>query len=322
MKPLKIGITLGDPGGIGPEVVLKALFQDKNLPAAQYVLFGSRAIVEEEKKNLGLETEIHHFEEDSDRSFSGVSLFELPDQEVKKGCPSKENGAASFEFFQAALEVAQRGELQALVTAPISKTSWRMAGIPWSGHTDFLQHFFPRAMMFFWSENLKVALLSHHLPLKEALKKVKRESLLSFFRSLHQNLRLFPQGEFELLVAGLNPHAGEGGILGSEEKEEIEPAVRSAQEEGINIHGPFPPDTVFREAFGNPEKIVISLYHDQGLIPFKLISFEKGVNLTLGLPFVRTSPDHGTAFAIAGRGVANPLSMAEAIRLAFKLSSL
>ncbi len=175
--------------------------------------------------------------------------------------------------------------------------------------------------MSFWSPRLRVALLTHHLPLAEALGRVRREALLDFFRSLHRSLAALEGGPVELLVPGLNPHAGEGGLLGREEETEIRPAVEAARAEGIGISGPYPPDTVFRRALDRPGTLVAALYHDQGLIPFKLEGFEAGVNATLGLPFARTSPDHGTAFDIAGTGSADPRSMIEAVRLAVRFSA-
>jgi 4-hydroxythreonine-4-phosphate dehydrogenase len=175
--------------------------------------------------------------------------------------------------------------------------------------------------MSFWSDRLRVALLSHHLPLAEALGLVRKDVLLDFFRALNQGVRGIKDGPREFLVPGLNPHAGEEGLLGEEEEREIRPAVEIARNEGIHISGPFPPDTVFRRAIGRPEVLVAALFHDQGLIPFKLEAFEAGASATLGLPFVRTSPDHGTAFDIAGKGMANPESMIEALRLAGRFIS-
>jgi 4-hydroxythreonine-4-phosphate dehydrogenase len=316
----KIGITIGDPGGIGPEVVLKALSLKTSLPKANYIIFGSSFVIEEEKQALGLKLDIQPF--DRAKEPGPLTLLEIksPLKMVKKGFPSKVNGQASHLFFKTALEEAKKGTIQALVTAPVSKNSWNLGGLSWAGHTDFLSQIYPQAIMAFWSERIKIALFSHHLPLKAALEKIKKEDLLEFFLLLHQNIEKIRPGTFHFLVAGLNPHAGEEGLLGAEEKEEIIPAIKSAQKEGIRINGPFPPDVVFRNALDHQDKIVIALYHDQGLIPFKLEAFEKGVNVTLGLPFIRTSPDHGTAFDIAGKGIANPDSMVEAIKLACELS--
>jgi 4-hydroxythreonine-4-phosphate dehydrogenase len=318
----RIGITLGDPGGVGPEIVLKALAGDYELPEADYVLFGSAPVLRAEERALGI-----HFDFDSLKAekpaLSGTLTFhEIPSslRTVGKGAPSAKNGLESFRYFKAAVAVAREGNLQAIVTAPISKSSWALAGVPWKGHTDYLSQFYRGAIMAFWSEKLKVALLSHHVSLKNALTKVKKKSLLDFFLSLHRSLKRIQPGGFEFLAAGLNPHAGEDGLLGRDETEEIAPAIKEARRQGVKVSGPYPPDVVFRSALGQSDKIVIALYHDQGLIPFKLVAFESGVNVSLGLPFVRTSPDHGTAFDIAGKNRANPQSLVEAIKLAVALS--
>ncbi len=317
----KIGITLGDPGGVGPEVTLKALASFPSLPPAQYILFGSRAIVENEREALNLPASFPFHREFEKLSGYTLSLHDIavPRHISERGKPTPSNGEASFRYFEQAVREAREGNLQAIVTAPVSKQSWELAGIRWAGHTDYLSHLYPEAIMFFWSDKLKVALYTHHIPLKQAIAKVKKKSLLNFFLQLHNNLRKIQSSRLEYLVSGLNPHAGEQGLMGSEEKEEISPAIKNAQEKGLFINGPYPPDIVFRNSLNKPDKIIIALYHDQGLIPFKLQSFDQGINLTLGLPFVRTSPDHGTAFDISGKGIANPQSMVEAIRLAYKL---
>ncbi len=322
MTPLRIGISIGDPGGIGPEITLKALAAKESLPQANYIVFGSSFILEKERERLGLKLEITPFQNKKDASISSISLWNNTPlaNTIKSGVPSAANGQASFQFFKEAVSQAEQGTIQALVTAPISKTSWKMAGLPWAGHTDYLSHFHPQAIMSFWSEKLKVALFSHHLSLKEALKKVKKANLSKFFIQLDRCLKKISSHQFAFLVAGLNPHAGENGLLGSEERDEIIPAIIETKKKGVDINGPYPPDVVFRLALDHPHQIVIALYHDQGLIPFKLLSFSEGVNLTLGLPFIRTSPDHGTAFDIAGQGKANPLSMIKAIQLAAVLS--
>lgn len=318
----RIGITLGDPGGIGPEIVLKVLAGDYELPEADYVLFGSAAVLRAEEKALGIHFDFDSVKSEISASPGTLTFHEVPSslRTVKKGLPSAKNGLDSFHSFKTAVAEARKGNLQAIVTAPISKSSWALAGVRWKGHTDYLSHFYAGAIMAFWSEKLKVALLSHHVSLKDALKKVRRESLLDFFLSLDKSLKRVRPGGFELLVAGLNPHAGEDGLLGRDETEEIAPAIKEARRQGIKISGPYPPDVVFRNALGQVDKIVIALYHDQGLIPFKLAAFECGVNVSLGLPFIRTSPDHGTAFDIAGKNRANPRSLIEAIKLAATLS--
>jgi len=316
-----IGITLGDPGGIGTEITLKALAQLSLLPEVRFVLFGSRRVVEEEQRSLGLTLDIPTCTTIQSIQGPQFSLYEVenPVQTVHRGSPSAINGKASFLFFEEAVKKTREGLIHSLVTAPISKHSWSMAGISYAGHTEYLGQIFPQAIMSFWSAKLKVALFSHHLRLTEAIQKINKNDLFEFFLRLEQSLSGKKLRARRFLVAGLNPHAGEEGLLGTEESEIISPAIVDAQKKGMAIQGPFPPDVVFRQAFGEPETVVIALYHDQGLIPFKLVAFDEGVNVTLGLPFVRTSPDHGTAFDIAGKGEANPRSMIEAIKLTGRL---
>jgi 4-hydroxythreonine-4-phosphate dehydrogenase len=318
----RIGITLGDPGGVGPEIVLKAFAGEYALPPAEYVLFGSRRVLRNEEKSVGIRFNFAPAGIRKRVSCGSLSFHDLPvpPRTLKKGILSADNGLASFRYFEFAVGEARRGRLQAVVTAPISKKSWALAGLRWKGHTEYLSRLYPEAIMAFWSKPLKVALLSHHLSLRTALRQVKSENLGRFFRGLDRSLKKVRPGGFEFLVAGLNPHAGEDGLLGREEIEEISPAVKKARRAGIRISGPFPPDVVFRMASGRKDRVVVALYHDQGLIPFKLKAFETGVNVSLGLPFVRTSPDHGTAFDIAGRNSASPASMVEAIKLAVAFS--
>lgn len=318
----RVGITLGDPGGVGPEVVLKAFAGDYALPPAEYVILGSERVLRAEERITGIRFDFTRAGVRKRVRSGSLSFHDLPFPQriLKKGIPRAENGRASFRYFQLAVDEARKGRLQAIVTAPISKKSWALAGIRWRGHTEYLSRLYPEAIMGFWSKSLKVALLNHHLPLRAALRQVKTENLARFFRGLDKSLKKTRPGGFEFLVAGLNPHAGEDGLLGREEIEEISPAVKRARRRGIKISGPFPPDVVFRMALGREDRFVIAMYHDQGLIPFKLEAFEKGVNISLGLPFVRTSPDHGTAFDIAGRNSASPASLVEAIRLAVAFS--
>ncbi|MGD8537227.1 MAG: 4-hydroxythreonine-4-phosphate dehydrogenase PdxA [Candidatus Aminicenantes bacterium] len=319
----RIGITLGDPGGIGPEVTLKSLSQREASSPAHFILFGSRPLTEETLKTLGLHMDIPSLTGLESSSLPSICLWDIktPLHMEKKGVVSKENGEASFQYFQRAVKKARDGALDAVVTAPISKHSWALAGIPYPGHTEYLSHAYPQAIMAFWSAKIKVALFTHHISLKEAIKKIKTKALFKFFQLLNNSLIQTGKTNMSFLVSGLNPHAGEEGLLGLEEKEEIAPAVQKAQEGGISIQGPYPPDVVFRKAYDLPDTMVIALYHDQGLIAFKMAAFDEGVNMTLGLPFIRTSPDHGTAFDIAGKGRANPKSMTEAIKLALDLSS-
>ena len=318
----RIGVTPGDPGGIGLEIVVRTLARASALPPAAYILFADPGLVEAEERRLGLRLAARAWRTGRPAE-AGVFLAAVPGPAGPPaiGRVSAENGEASFRAFETAVTEARGGRLEGLTTAPISKAAWALAGHPFGGHTDYLARFYPGAVMTFWSERLKVALLSHHQPLREAVAAVRKDTLLKLFRSLHRALERVPGGPFRLLTAGLNPHAGEEGLLGREEGEEIRPAVDAAAAEGIPVTGPYPPDTVFMKALGEDDAIVVALYHDQGLIAFKLEAFASGVNATLGLPFARTSPDHGTAFDIAGKGVADARSMEEAVRLAAVFSA-
>lgn len=314
----RVGVTLGDPGGIGPEVTLKALAQLTVLPPAQYIVFGSARILERESLALGLSQAFRprRTAAPGDAGLFHEDLGRGPEEDVR-GRPDRGNGAASFLAFETAVGEARAGRLEAVVTGPISKTSWSLAGVKARGHTEYLETYFPDAIMCFWSETLRIALFSHHIPLREALERVRKGRLERFLRTLGRSLGQLGSGrEFELLVAGLNPHAGEEGLLGNEEQSEVKPAIQAARTAGVPVSGPFPPDTVFRQVLGRPDRVAVALYHDQGLVAFKLVSFETGVNMTLGLPFIRTSPAHGTAFDIAGRRAADPRGMVEALRLA------
>ena len=322
MTSPRIGLAAGDPGGVGPEIAAKVLSRLDALPRAAYVLFADPRVVAAEEARLGLRLGLRPWRPDAPTE-PGAFLSPVPGPpgSFETGRVTAANGEASFRAFERAVEEARGGRLGAVVTGPVSKAAWALAGRPFAGHTDYLARLYPEAVMTFWSERLKVALFSHHRPLAEAVGSVRKGALLAFLRSLHRSLGRLPGAPYRLLVAGLNPHAGEAGGLGREEIEEIGPAVEAAAAEGIPAGGPFPPDTVFLKARGEADAVAVALYHDQGLIAFKLEAFAKGVNATLGLPFARTSPDHGTAFDIAGRGAADPGSMEEAVRLAAAFSA-
>jgi 4-phospho-D-threonate 3-dehydrogenase / 4-phospho-D-erythronate 3-dehydrogenase len=227
---------------------------------------------------------------------------------------------SSFKFVKTAIDFALKKKVQALVTAPISKEKWLRSGVAFKGHTELLAKTakVKEYSMFFWSETLKVVLYTIHIPLKDIFRFLHQEEIIRFVKFVDRELfRLFRK-KFTFLISGLNPHAGEDGYLGTEERDIIIPAIRALKSE-VNVDGPYPPDTVFLLAKDMEDSVVISWYHDQGLIAFKLLNFHLGVNMTLGLPYIRTAPDHGTAYDIAGKGIANPTSMTQAIRLAESL---
>lgn len=233
----------------------------------------------------------------------------------------------SFEYVKIGVEMALQKKIAALVTAPISKEKWLKAGIKYIGHTQYLAETAdaPDCSMFFWSERLKVSLFTIHIPLREMFKHIEKTKIIHFIRTLDRQLQNLFKRKFNLLVSGLNPHAGEYGSQGDEEIKEIIPALETLEagtgkESKIDITGPYPADTIFLKALEIKDSVVISWYHDQGLIPFKLLNIHSGVNITLGLPYIRTAPDHGTAYDIAGKNIADPGSMIAAIDLAEKLT--
>jgi 4-hydroxythreonine-4-phosphate dehydrogenase len=246
----------------------------------------------------------------------GVFLKECGDFELEPGKPSVSCGRAQLTFLELSVEDAKRGELDAIVTLPINKEAIKKAGFKFPGHTEFLANSFgvkDYAMMLA-NKKLKVVLLTTHLALKEVPSKVKKEEVLSKLKLIWKEL----PGE-KIGVCALNPHGGEGGLFGTEEVEEIEPAVRKAQEEGIEAYGPYPSDTLFYRALKGDFGVVLAMYHDQGLIPVKLLGFNESVNVTLGLPIIRTSVDHGTAYDIVGKGVAEVKSFKAAVLEALEL---
>ena len=295
-----IAVTLGDPDGIGSEVTFKALKEQ----SFEFPIL----LIGEESFYPGQDylkiNEINQIKE------SGIYFLNIT--------PGKKD--PSFEYVEKATNLALEGKISAIVTGPISKEKWINSGVSYPGHTDY---FVKRSKtkkwaMFFWSSDMKVALFTTHIPLKSVFNYLKKEKITDFCRFINKELEQITGKKQTLFISGLNPHAGESGNLGLEEVKIIIPSVKELKKE-MEIYGPYPPDTVFLEAAKTRDSIVIALYHDQGLIPFKLLNINSGVNVTLGLPFIRTSPDHGTASGIKGKNIANPASMIEAISLAAKL---
>jgi 4-hydroxythreonine-4-phosphate dehydrogenase len=297
-----IAVTLGDPQGIGPEVIAKSIASFS--PAGSLVIVGARRYFPPARIRVI---------NDVRQVRAGETAF-LEVEHV----PAGED--LSFAWVKAASKMAMRGEVAALVTAPVNKDKWLASGLPFRGHTDFFASLVPASplAMFFWSPGLKVALFTHHIPLRAVFTGMNRGRIAAFVRLVDEQLRRLFAREFTYLLSGLNPHAGENGHLGKEETDVIAPAMNDLQGR-MPIAGIYPPDVVFAKARSMKNAVVIAWTHDQGLIPFKLLQARNGVQLTLGLPFVRTSPVHGTAYDIAGQGIADPASMMAAIRLAATL---
>jgi len=314
----RIGITIGDPAGIGPEIVLKAVVSGGH-ETADIVLIGSERTLKVEAENLDMSWP----QLLADKSFSVADPGDI-DFDVTPGVESSEGGLASARCIETAVSMWRAGDIDAIATAPISKNALKLAGYKYPGHTEFLAHLTDtqRFAMSFFADNLRVVLLSTHCSLVDAISLVKREALVELIKFSSEQFESLLGRQVSLAVAGLNPHASEGGMFGSEEAAEIVPAIDVCRRElGINVTGPFAPDTIFLRGFRGEFDAVIACYHDQATIAVKSLSFGSAVNVTLGLPLVRTSVDHGTAFDIAGKGIADASSMTTAVRLAVELTA-
>lgn len=316
---------MGEPGGIGPEVIVKALTYDNVLNFCKPLIIGDYTTVQEALAltNLSLSLKkIETVEEDnSDEMISVLEPFSPEQGRFPRGKPSQEAGRAVYEYIKTAVNLAMENTVAGIVTAPIAKESLKRAGYPWPGHTELLAeltHTKDYAMMLVGGP-LRVILVTIHMALRDVPDKISKERVGQTIRLAKKAAHMLNLKKPRIGVAGLNPHAGEAGIFGIEEREHISPAIKEAQEDGIEVSGPYPPDIIFNLAYKGEIDIVCSMYHDQGLIPLKMIAFDRGVNLTVGLPIIRTSPDHGTAFDRAWQNRANPLSMIEAIKMAASL---
>jgi 4-phospho-D-threonate 3-dehydrogenase / 4-phospho-D-erythronate 3-dehydrogenase len=288
MRLPRIALTMGDPAGIGPEIVSKAMDDPRVSEVCVPVPYGP-----------------------------------VDPTAFAAGVLSGDAGRAAYESIVAAVRDAQAGRVQAIATAPVNKLAFARAGLPWKGHTDLLAHLTssPAVAMLFWSEPLKVVLVTVHVPLADVPRALTRERVDEVIALTAAELPRLGVSRPRLAVAGLNPHAGEGGVLGDEEERVLRPAVEAARAAGIQVDGPFPADTLFVRASRGEFDCVIACYHDQGLIPVKMAAFGRAVNVTLGLPIVRTSVDHGTAFDIAGQNRADASSMIEAVLLAARMAA-
>jgi len=286
----RVGITVGDPAGIGPEIARKAAAHPEILSLCQPALYGPS----------------------SDRELAAFAPGQL----------SAAAGTAAYQAIVAAVEDAMAGRIAAIITAPINKEAFAAANIPWRGHTDLLAHLTGagNVAMMFYADRLSVVLATVHIPLALVSQALTRARLEDVVMLTAAELPRFGRPQPRLAVCGLNPHAGEHGVMGHEEDDVVRPALAACRERGIDVDGPFPADTIFLRAMRGEFDVVVACYHDQGLIPVKMAAFGRAVNVTLGLPIIRTSVDHGTAFDIAGRNIADPGSLLEAVKLAVRLT--
>jgi len=317
---------MGDPAGIGPEVVLKAVAEPEVLSACVPVIVGDAQHLAHTARTLDLRCgyDIVRRDEALPADVPGPLIYHLDNIHgaVTPGVESGASGRAAAEYIEAAVELCGAGALDAISTAPINKRALFLGGYSFPGHTEFLAHLTgsPECAMAFVASNLRIVLISTHVPLAEAIRLVEKERIVRVARLADRELRRWGIPAPRIAVAALNPHGAEGGLFGVEESAEIAPAVEDCRAAGLDASGPHSADTVFLRASRGEFDAVISCYHDQAMIPVKCLSFGEAVNVTLGLPFIRTSVDHGTAFDIAGRGVAEHSSMVAAITLAARLS--
>ena len=321
MNNKKIAITLGDINGVSIEVVIKAL-NSLNLSEDQIILIGSKKALDFHQNllNMNLDKNYHIFNIDD---FLDI---DIEPSDIKIGKDTKLSGIISYSSIKKACELALNNEIKGIVTAPVSKNALNLAGYNFNGQTEILQYFLgnlnKKAQMLFVANNFRVLLLTRHIPLKDVYKQINEEMIYSNIYNINEILKnIFKIKEPRIAICSLNPHAGENGLLGTEEKDIFLRAIKKLSTQGVNVTDPMPADTLFTKVKDNIYDCFISCYHDQGLIPIKLLAMENTVNLTVGLDILRSSPAHGTAFDIAGKNIANEKSMIESIKLIFKLIS-
>lgn len=322
----RIGITMGDAAGIGVEITLKALADETLRQICVPVIIGDQSFLQKTSGELGLKFDFIPDAPDFSINSNQIAVHDLknlPDQ-VVLGADSPVTGRAAAEYIEAAVELWRKKKIDAITTAPISKKAIHLGGYDFPGHTEFLAELTGTKdyAMSFFAESLCVVLLSTHVSLRAAIELIKKDKLVELIKFTDREISKLLKRKARIAVAGLNPHASEDGMFGTEEAREIIPAIKECREKyDIDVHGAFSPDTIFLRGFRGEFDAVISCYHDQATIAVKCLSFGASVNVTLGLPLVRTSVDHGTAFDIAGKNAADASSMKAAIKLAAKLSA-
>ncbi len=320
----RFGITIGDPCGIGPEITLKALHASLEYQR-HALLFGSLCILEYYNKALGYGFAFNTLATIEDWKDGMINVYDpmphISVEEIKIGNVTATGGDLAFKSVLASIQFALAGDISSVVTAPLNKEAIHLAGHKYAGHTEIFGAYThgPSYAMLLWSEKLKAIHVSTHVSLRQACDACTKERVLTVIHLADETLRKAGYEKPRIAVAGLNPHAGENGLFGTEELEHILPAVEAAKAEGLDVEGPVAPDTVFLKAMKGVYDVVVAMYHDQGHIPLKMLAFDSGVNITVGLDVIRTSVDHGTAFDIAGKLIASEKSLLEAISLGMKL---
>ncbi|MGY6772895.1 4-hydroxythreonine-4-phosphate dehydrogenase PdxA [Gallibacterium sp. ZY190522] len=328
MKPV-LGITMGDAAGIGAEIIVKSLADKHLYEIAQPVVIGDKKMMQRALDLLQSPLKINVVTnlDNLNTKYGTIDLVDLDN--VPSDLPYSQvdprAGKAAYEYVEKAVQYAMANKVQAVVTAPLNKEALHAGGKMFPGHTEILAQLSGTKdySMMLVSEKLRVIHVTTHVQLRKACDLVKKERVLTVIKLADENAKMLGFKQPRVAVAGLNPHSGENGMFGDEDSKEIVPAVEAAKQLGINVSGPIPPDTVFHRAANlNEFDIVVVMYHDQGHIPIKLLGFDTGVNVTVGLPFIRTSVDHGTAFPIAGKGIADSKSMTESLYLAAQMAQI
>lgn len=322
-KPI-LGITIGDPSGAGPEICLKALMHDEVWRECRPILIGNEEVINKVYPIVKCNKEVKIIEDPNEYSDNKINLISLNcmDGEYEFAKAQAKCGRAAFEFVRTAIEMALRKKIDAVVTGPINKEALNLAGIHYAGHTEIFADLTGTKdyAMLLAGGPLKVIHVSTHVSLREACERVKKDRVYTVIKLANKAMKdlgcILPR----IAVAGLNPHSGENGLFGHEEEKEIIPAIKQAQKEGIDVKGPVPPDTVFVHCVNGKYDIAVAMYHDQGHIPLKIMDFMGGVNVTVGLPIIRTSVDHGTVYGKAGKGTADETSMVKAIEMAVQFA--
>jgi 4-phospho-D-threonate 3-dehydrogenase / 4-phospho-D-erythronate 3-dehydrogenase len=326
-KPF-IAITMGDPAGIGPEIIAKIIADDSVGDLCRPIVIGDAGVMHKQVAESGLHISIHIIKTLSDAGSDAgtMNVFDLPGIDLVRhqwGRPDAASGHAVVAAVQKAVRLALDAEVDAIVTAPLNKEVMNAAGHHYAGHTELLAELTDSKEygMLFVGGGLRVILATIHLALQDVPRHITHASIVKTLRLAHRAMLGFGIGKPRIGVAALNPHAGEGGLFGMEEQEILFPAILDARSQGIHASDPLPADTLFYKALNKHFDIVVAMYHDQGLAPLKMLAFGKAVNVTVGLPIIRTSVDHGTAYDIAGKGCADPTSLREAVKLAVDLSA-
>lgn len=320
-----LAVTMGDPSGIGPEIVAK--MHQRRPDKRHWLVIGDPLVMSQAAAALDAGIVVRAVSSIKDAEFGDRTLNVLAASRLTALPPvsqvSAVSGQAAFDAIETAIRLAQDGHVRGIVTAPIHKAALAAAGLPYPGHTEILADHggVAKVAMMLANEDIRTVLVTIHCSLIEAIRRADFAAQMDTIRLAHEGARCLGIAQPRIAVAGLNPHAGEGGLFGDEEIRIIRPAIEAARADGIDVSGPWPGDTVFMQARRGRFDIVVAQYHDQGLIPVKYMGLEKGVNITLGLPFVRTSPDHGTAFDIAGRGIADPSSLETAFDYADRMKA-